>query len=49
MVAGGLSLAPTGPARVGVKMTDWGRREPSKTIALNALQVLKSAGRLAAG
>ncbi len=30
-------------------MTDWGRREPSKTITLNALQVLKSAGRLAAG
>jgi hypothetical protein len=33
----------------GVEITDWGRREPSKMITLNALRVLKAAGRLAAG
>lgn len=37
---------PPGAAGSNVEVVDWGRRGPSEMITLNALRVLKSAGRL---
>jgi hypothetical protein len=36
----------TGGAGSNVEVVDWGRRGPSEMITLNALRILRAAGRL---
>jgi hypothetical protein len=36
---------PPGSSRTQVEVVDWGRRGPSEMITLNALRVLRAAGR----
>jgi hypothetical protein len=37
---------PTGKRTSGLEVVDWGRNGPNEMITLNALRVLKLAGRL---
>jgi hypothetical protein len=37
---------PPGSAGSNVEVVDWGRRGPSEMITLNALRILRAAGRL---
>jgi hypothetical protein len=43
---GGYYWRPPGKSRSNVEVVDWGRGEPNLMITLNALRVLKAAGRL---
>ncbi|MGH3131286.1 MAG: hypothetical protein ACRDNX_10750 [Gaiellaceae bacterium] len=44
---GGYWWRPPGRPGAGVEAVDWGRRAPNEMITLNALRILRSAGRLA--
>lgn len=45
----GYYWAPPGRKSANVEVLDWGRRGPNEMLTLNALRVLKAAGRLAVG
>ncbi len=45
----GYYWALPGQKSANVEVLDWGRRGPSEMLTLNALRVLKAAGRLTAG
>ena len=44
--AEGFYWVPLGKRRSNVEVVDWGRRGPNEMITLNALRVLKAAGRV---
>jgi hypothetical protein len=46
--ASGYWWRPPGSGGAGVEVVDWGRGEPSPMLTLNALRVLKAAGRWSA-